>query len=130
VLRAIVLAKYAYHAAYKVFRPQTVFTMRIGDRVFKDETVRDIVAFFIIFMAIFLMGSLAMAAMGLDLVTACTSVSATMGNIGPGLSGVGPTGNFATVPAPGKLLLSLCMLMGRLELYTVLSLVVPAFWRE
>jgi trk system potassium uptake protein TrkH len=130
VLRAIVLAKYAYHTAYKVFRPQAVFTMRVGDRVFRDDTVRDIVAFFIIFITVFLFSSLAMAAMGLDLITACTSVSATMGNIGPGLSGVGPTGHFATVPEPGKLLLSLCMLMGRLELYTVLALVVPAFWRE
>ena len=130
VLRAIVLVKYAYYAAYKVFRPQTVFTLRVGDRVFKGETVRDIVAFFIIFSAIFLFGSLAMAAMGLDPVTACTSVSATMGNIGPGLSGVGPTGNFAAVPDAGKMLLSLFMLMGRLELYTVLALVVPAFWRE
>lgn len=130
VLRAIVLVKYAYYTAYKVFRPQTVFTLRIGDRVFKGETVRDIVAFFIIFSAIFLFGSLAMAAMGLDLVTACTSVSATMGNVGPGLSGVGPTENFAAVPDGGKILLSLFMLMGRLELYTVLALVVPAFWKE
>lgn len=130
VLRAIVLFKYAYHTAYKVFRPQAVFAMRVGDRVFKDDVVRDIIAFFIIFVSLFSFTSLAMAAMGLDLVTACTSAAATMGNIGPGLADIGPTQSFAFVPVPGKILLSLCMLMGRLELYTVLALVVPAFWKD
>lgn len=104
--------------------------MRVGDRVFKDDVVRDIIAFFIIFVSLFLFSSLTMAAMGLDLVTACTSTAATISNIGPGLAGVGPTQNFAFVPAPGKVLLSICMLMGRLELYTIISLFVPAFWRE
>lgn len=130
VLRVIILAKYAYHAAYKVFRPQAVFAMRVGERVFKEDVVRDIMAFFILFISIFVFSSLAMAAMGLDLVTAATSAAATMGNIGPGLAGVGPTEHFAFIPGPGKVLLSVCMLMGRLELYTVLALVVPAFWKD
>ncbi len=130
VLRAIILVKYAYHTAYKVFRPQAVFAIKLGSRVFREDLVRDIVAFFILFASIFLIASLLMAAMGLDLVTAVTSTAATMCNIGPGLSGVGPTQNFAFIPVPGKILLSICMLMGRLELYTVLALVVPAFWRE
>jgi trk system potassium uptake protein TrkH len=130
VLRAIVLVKYAYHVAHKVFRPQAVFAMRVGKVVIRDDVVRDIVGFFIIFTSIFLLASLAMAAMGLDIITATTSVAATMGNIGPGLGGVGPTQHFAFVPVPGKILLSICMLLGRLELYTVLALVVPAFWRE
>jgi trk system potassium uptake protein TrkH len=130
VLRAIILFKYAYHTAYKVFRPQAVFAMRVGDRVFKEDVVRDVIGFFIIFVSLFLFTSLAMAAMGLDLVTACTSAAATISNIGPGLADIGPTQNFAFVPAPGKILLSICMLMGRLELYTIISLFVPAFWRE
>jgi trk system potassium uptake protein TrkH len=130
VLRAIILFKYAYHTAYKVFRPQAVFAMRVGDRIFKEDVVRDIIAFFILFVSLFLFTSLAMASMGVDLVTSCTSAAATISNIGPGLNDIGPTKNFAFVPAPGKILLSICMLMGRLELYTIISLVVPAFWRD
>lgn len=71
-----------------------------------------------------------MAALGLDIVTASTSVIATLGNIGPGLAGVGAVQNFGAIPPVGKVFLSFCMALGRLELFTVLVLLVPAFWRE
>mgnify|MGYP000644551376 CR=1 FL=1 len=66
----------------------------------------------------------------LDLVTSASAVAASLGNIGPGLGSVGPTDNFAHVPAFGKLVLAFCMLLGRLELFTVLVLVFPSFWRK
>ncbi len=66
----------------------------------------------------------------MDLPSAGASVIATLSNIGPGLGSVGPTDNFAHVPAFGKLVLSFCMLLGRLELFTVLVLVFPSFWRK
>ena len=68
--------------------------------------------------------------LGLDLVSAISSVAATLGNIGPGLGIVGPMDNYATVPQAGKWVLSLCMLLGRLELFTVLMLFVPGTWRK
>ena len=71
-----------------------------------------------------------MAFIGLDIVSAATSVIATLGNIGPGLAGVGAVENFGWIPAHGKIFLSLCMVIGRLEVFTVLVLFVPAFWRE
>ena len=88
-----------------------------------------IVVYYSVLMVIFLSCSMAMAAMGLDLVTAVTSVVATLNNIGPGLGGVGPVDNYAFIYWPGKLLLSLCMVLGRLELYAVLVLFLPSFWR-
>jgi trk system potassium uptake protein TrkH len=71
-----------------------------------------------------------MAATGMDLNSAGGSVIATLSNIGPGLGSVGPVENFAHVPAIGKLVLAICMLLGRLELFTVLVLVFPSFWRK
>ncbi len=65
-----------------------------------------------------------------DLTTAVTSVVATIGNIGPGLSGIGSTQNFAWIPLPGKWVLILCMLLGRLEIFTVLVLLRPVFWKK
>jgi len=71
-----------------------------------------------------------MTSLGLDITSALPSVAATLGNVGPGLGLVGPTQNYAFIPAIGKIVLSFCMLLGRLEIYTVLVLVVPEFWRK
>ena len=71
-----------------------------------------------------------MAALGVDLVTAGASVIACLSNIGPGLGQVGPTDNFANLPEAGHVLLSFCMLVGRLEVFTVLVLIFPSFWRK
>jgi trk system potassium uptake protein TrkH len=68
--------------------------------------------------------------MGIDLLSSISAVAATLGNIGPGFGVVGPATNFAAIPAPGKLLLSLCMLVGRLEIYTVLVVFSARLWRS
>ena len=73
---------------------------------------------------------LCLTLLGLDLVTASTSVIATLGNIGPGLERVGAVENFAFIPATGKYFLSFCMILGRLELFTVFVLFVPDFWKR
>jgi trk system potassium uptake protein TrkH len=106
-----------------------VRALRIGD-VPIDNDLRDgIHVYFILIVGIFLACSLYMASLGLDILTATTSVIATLNNIGPGLAAVGPTQNFATIPESGKWLLSLCMVLGRLELFAILVLFVPSFWR-
>ena len=88
---------------------------------------------------VFALGTLAVAALGVSsgpdfvehhLVTAATSVLATLNNIGPGLYGVGPTQNFALMPAATKLLMSFFMILGRLEFYAMVVLFVPRFWRH
>jgi trk system potassium uptake protein TrkH len=81
-------------------------------------------------MTIFAGGSLVMAAIGLDFHTAIGSVIASLGNIGPGLGSVGPVGNYAGIPEFGKWFLSFLMLLGRLELFTVLILFSGAFWKH
>jgi len=71
-----------------------------------------------------------MSSIGLDAVTSFASVAATIGNVGPGLGLVGPARNYLSVPDLGKWVLTFCMLLGRLEIYTVIILLAPAYWRK
>ncbi len=81
-------------------------------------------------LGLFILGTLLMSGLGLDVTIAIGSVAATLGNIGPGLGGVGPVHNYAAIPLVGKWILSGFMLLGRLEIYTVLLLLFPATWRR
>jgi trk system potassium uptake protein TrkH len=130
ISRLMVIFKMAYHEIYKVFRPQVRMSVRIGGSVVAEDIVRSILVFFCTFIVIFALGSVFMAALGFDIVTATTSVAACLANIGPGLARVGALENYAHIPAPGKAFLSFCMMLGRLELATLLVLLVPDFWRR
>ena len=90
----------------------------------------NILQYFFIYVGITGIATIVMAALGLDLVSAFTAVAATIGNIGAGLGLVGPMANYSFIPTAGKYLLSFLMLLGRLELYTVLALLVRSFWKE
>ncbi|MBD3336182.1 MAG: TrkH family potassium uptake protein [Candidatus Eisenbacteria bacterium] len=130
VMRVVVLVRFGWTAVEKIFRPHAVTAIRMGDRVLSDDLVREILAFFVLFIAIFLVSSLALAAMGIDLVSSISGVAASLGNVGPALGGLGAGETYAAVPAAGKILLTICMLLGRLEVYTILVLFSPAFWRR
>jgi len=111
-------------------RPQAVRKVKVGGENVKEEVVSNIVAFVLIFAVIFAGGSLVMTAFTPDLETAFSSSIACLGNIGPGLAGVGATQNYADIPDAGQAFLILLMLLGRLELYTVLVVFLPAFWKH
>lgn len=130
IIRFIIIIKAIYVEIYKVFRPQSVMTVRVGRAVIPQETISGVMVFFALGIFTFVAASLYMAYLGLDIVTATTAVAATLFNIGPGLNFVGPTQNFALVPTSGKMLLSFCMILGRLEFMTILVLFLPSFWRR
>ena len=92
--------------------------------------VSNIVGFVLLYLGLFAAASLAMTFFSPDLETAVSSVAATLCNVGPGLSAVGPARTFAAFPGAGKLVLTLCMLLGRLELFTMVVLLLPRFWRR
>ncbi len=129
-VRALLLAKQVKAEIRRLLHPKAIFLPRIGGKIVEREATNSVAVFFIVYMALFVAASLVMAGMGLDLVSALSSVAATLGNIGPGLGIVGPMDNYAAIPLPGKWVLSLCMLLGRLELFTVLMLFVPGTWRR
>jgi trk system potassium uptake protein len=130
ISRLMVLFKVAYQEVYHVFRPQARMSVKIGGAAVGEDVTRSILAFFTSFVGFFALGSIFMTALGLDIITASTSVVACLGNIGPGLARVGPIENYADIPAVGKAFLSFCMMLGRLELGTLLVLLVPDFWRR
>lgn len=130
IIRFMVIAKAIHAEIYKIFRPQSVLTIRIGGSVIPPDTVSGIMGFFAIGCFTFVFASVYMSYLGLDIVTSTTSVAATLFNIGPGLARVGPSQNFAFIPTSGKLLLSFCMILGRLEFMTIFVLFLPEFWRR
>ena len=130
VVRVIMLLKMAYWRLENTFRPKTIRAIRVSGEVVDEGTQNTVYAFFVLYILWFTVGSLFMSFLGLPFQTAVTSVAATLNNIGPGLDAVGATMDYHLVPAIGKLFLSLCMALGRLELFSICVLLVPAFWRE
>lgn len=130
VSRIIVLWKMVYREIYLTFRPHTRVATRVGRVCVATDVSHSILVFAVAFFFILAGGSLFLTYLGLDLTTAATAVIACLGNIGPGLGQVGPTHNYADLPSTAKVFLSFCMLLGRLELTTLLVLLMPEFWRR
>ena len=120
----------------KVIHPRGVFPVRLGRDVVPDQIVESVQTFFLLYMFIFMTGTLAfgiindIAGTGFDLVTSASAVASSVGNVGPGLGAVGPTSNYALVPDAGKWLLSFLMIVGRLEMFPVILLFTRELWRR
>lgn len=130
VSRYLVLWKHTGLQLRKHFHPRAVFSLKVGGKQYPEDIIISIFQFFFLYMFIVVTGTLAMTGFDLDLTTAATSVLATLGNIGPGFAAVGPAENYAFLSPAAKYLLSFFMLVGRLEIYTVLVLFLPSFWRK
>ncbi|SDZ83556.1 trk system potassium uptake protein TrkH [Desulfuromusa kysingii] len=130
VARILLLFKHAQVQVFRLIHPRAIRLVKLGNRPVDKEVLQAILGFFALFIGVFVIGSLLVAASGMDLVSAGSAVVACLANIGPGLGSVGPVDNFAHVPGFGKIVLITCMLMGRLELFTVLVLFFPSFWRK
>jgi trk system potassium uptake protein TrkH len=129
VVRIMVLAKYVYRQILLFFNPRIVRPIKVAGRALGEGVVSDIVGLSVLYFSALLLGFIIMSALGLDTVEALSSVIATLGNVGPGLGSIGPAANYSLLPAIGKLVLILCMLIGRLELWTVMAIMTPVFWR-
>lgn len=128
--RLIVAFKYCYRELFKLIHPRSISHVKINNTVIPDEILRSIMGFLALYIGLFILASILLAAMGLDLLTAIGAAASCIGNIGPGFGTVGPAENFAHLPDMAKWLLAICMLLGRLEIYTVIILFVPEFWRK
>jgi trk system potassium uptake protein TrkH len=128
--RILILIKHGFKEIFQFIYPRAVTLPKINGSPVSHSMVDTITAFFFLYMVTFISSALIMTGFGLDLVSACSAVAATLGNVGPGLAVVGPTLTYQPIPALGKWVLSACMLLGRLELFTVLVLFIPDFWRK
>ncbi len=129
-MRIILLIKHGYQQIIRIIHPHAVTAVKLGGRAVPAEILNGIWGFFILYLCLFFVATLIMAALGLDLVSSIGAVASSLGNIGPGLGIVGPVRNYLEVPLAGKWVLAACMLIGRLEIYTVIVLLTPEFWKK
>jgi len=129
-LRVMLYFKYCYKELFSLIHPRSVTHIKIGGKVVPEDVTRSVLGFLGLYIGLFALCSVVLAGMGVDFVTSFGAVAATIGNVGPGFANVGPALNYAQMPYLGKWLLIWCMLLGRLEIYTIIIFLVPEFWRK
>lgn len=129
-IRILLLFKVIKREIAKIIHPRSVYTVKFGGKMVEEETLTGVMAFFFIYIFIFVASVLVVSLDGEDIISSTTAVIATISNIGPGLGMVGPVGNYADFSVISKAVLSFCMIVGRLEIYPVLLLLTPAFWKR
>lgn len=128
VIRILILLKLIRRGIATRLHPNAVVTVKINNSTVSRDTVTAISNHVFLYMAVVFVSTLLIAFNDFDLVTSFTSVFTCIGNIGPGFELVGPACNFSIFAGPSKLLLSVLMLAGRLELFTLFILLTPRFW--
>jgi trk system potassium uptake protein TrkH len=131
IFRWQVLAQSMLTQMQRMLKPHRVLVPLYQGKPLDDDVIGSVINFAFAYMIAFGILSLLVAAMGVDFLTATTAVAASLGGAGPGLGPiVGPAGTFAPLPDAAKWVMSFCMLLGRLEVFTVLVLILPSFWRD
>jgi len=124
-VRWMLMFKYAFRELYRVIHPSAISTVKLGKQFVNEEVLRSVMGFGFIYFLLTVVSTLLLALMGLDTETAFSAVAATIGNVGPGLGGVGPVETYQAIPPAGQLLLPVLMVVGRLEIFTVLVIFLP-----
>lgn len=130
VSRFVILFKAASHELHKLLHPNSVKVLKMDGKRIDRETVQGVQGYLLVYFAITVVSILVVSLDGFDFVTTVTAVEATLNNIGPGLELVGPTGNYAMFSPLAKIVLTLDMLLGRLELFPILIMLMPSTWRK
>jgi len=130
VVRQLLLFKNAGKELKRTIHPHGIIPVRLNHEAVSQDIIFKVMAFFQLYILVFIFGAMALSFLGLNFETAVGASISALGNIGPGLGMVGPVENYSFIPPIGKWLLSFMMLLGRLELFTVLILVSPSFWKR
>lgn len=129
-VRILLLLKHTANELRKQLHPRAILLVRVGRHVVREDVLATVLGFVILYVLLFVSGALVLSLFGNDLLTAFSASAATVGNIGPGFGGVGPVENYGWMSGAELLVLSFLMVVGRLEIYTVLLLLRPEFWRR
>lgn len=132
-IRHLLMVRNSIYEFKRMLHPRAIVPVRFNKTIIAEHMIYNVLAFFIIYVMIFIFGSLILAATGsenMDLLTALSATATSLGNVGPGIGNVGPTDNFYAFSAFGKWFLGFLMVIGRLELFTVLVLFTPYFWKK
>ncbi|MDR6301284.1 TrkH family potassium uptake protein [Mesonia maritima] len=130
VVRHIIMIRNGITEFKRALHPNAILPVRFNGKMIRENIVFNILGFFILYMLAFIIGAIVLAYLGLDFPTAIGGAASSLGNIGPAFGALSPVNNFDALPAPGKWWCAFLMLIGRLELFTVLILLTPFFWRN
>ena len=126
--RILIMLKHAYKQIFKIIHPDSINTIKLGKKVVDSNVSEAVWGFFSIYIISFMVLFLLVLATGLDFISAFSAVGACLNNLGPGLGEV--ASNYTDVPSSTKLILCFAMILGRLEIFTFLVVLMPAFWRR
>ncbi|HAJ99846.1 MAG TPA: potassium transporter [Bacteroidales bacterium] len=130
IVRHLILIKNIRLEFRRLVHPLAVVPIKLNGKALPLDIIYNFLAFFIIYVLAIIVGLMALVAMGVDFESSLGAVVTSIGNVGPGIGSVGPVDNFAHIPLAGKWVLSFLMLIGRLELFTILILLSPSFYRN
>lgn len=130
LIRHLVFFKNSFLEFKRILHPRAIVPLKLNGQVVTGRILTHIIIFLLLYMMLFVIGSIVVSAMGLDFMTAIGAVATSLGNVGPGIGEVGPVDNFAWLSPEVKFTLSILMLLGRLELFTILVLFTPYFWKS
>ena len=130
VIRFIILSKVIIREFKKLIHPRAIFHVKVGGKTIAPDHLTNVVALTFLFLGLSALSCILLSFMGVDLTTSLSASVATLFNIGPGLGNVGPAGNYADLPAFGKMILVTWMLMGRLEIFGVILIFLPMTWKK
>ncbi|MDF2675096.1 MAG: potassium transporter KefA [Clostridiales bacterium] len=129
-VRILLLFKIMKRDLMRIIHPRAVYTVKFNGKAVNEKTLSEILTYFCMYMFLYVLAVLVVSLDGFDMATTISSVAATLGNIGPGLGLVGPMGNYADLSVLSKIVLSFGMIIGRIEIYPILLLLIPTFWSK
>jgi trk system potassium uptake protein TrkH len=130
LIRHLVFFKNSFLEFKRILHPRAVVPLKLNGTVVPGRTLTHIIIFLLLYLFLFVFGSIICCALGLDFMTSIGAVATSIGNVGPGIGNVGPVDNFSWLSSPVKVFLSFLMLLGRLEIFTILVLFSPYFWKS
>ena len=130
VVRVLLILKNSFRELRLLVPPQAILPIRLDHRVVPEGIIRNVLSFIVFYVGLIGVGTLLMGVLGLDIWSAFSATFSCVGNVGPAFGAMGPTENYTHVPVAGKWLLSILMMAGRLEIFTVLLLFTPGFWKR
>lgn len=130
IVRIVLLLKNSINELKRLSHPNAIIPVRFNGKSVSQQVITNVLAFIVIYILLIAISTVIMSTMGYDLETSVGAVAASLGNVGPGMGIFGPTASYASLSDAGKWFLSFLMLMGRLELFTIILLFTPSFWRN
>lgn len=129
MVRHLVVLKNIREVMTKLVHPNVISQIKLNNKPLSENINISIISFVVLYLFMFLVGTVIITAIGLDPVTAASGVASSLGNIGPGLGSIGPVFNYSHIPEVSKLVFGLLMIIGRLEIYTIFILFTRSFWK-